>query len=641
MKTIKISILIFLLLIGMGVNKIQANVTPAKIFSSNMVLQKGIENSVWGWANPGEAISLSINGKTIKIKATKEGKWLTKLPAMDYGGPYTLTIKGKNTIEMTNVMVGEVWICSGQSNMQWSVVDSNNAKEEIASANNPNIRLFTVPRNIEQCPVDDIKEGEWSVCSPSTIPGFTAVGYFFGRNLHQELHVAIGLINTSWGGTVAETWISPETIKNDPDFAAKLGELEHGDPIGDYNKKQEKIRELLGGELSEDDQKIMTPEYDDSQWKAIFVPEYWEKQGYDDVNGIAFYRCLVNLTEEQCKSNAELHLGKVDDWDITWFNGAEIGKTEGPSSKDRVYPVEAKLLKPGKNVITVQVFDKGGKGGIWGKPEELYLMAGNQKIPLSGNWKIKFAKTSQDFVFLPNLYPTMLYNSMIHPIVPYGIRGAIWYQGESNADRAKQYQRLFPELITDWRNLWKEGDFPFIWVQLANFMKASEQPSESEWAELREAQTMTLKLPNTGMASAIDIGNADDIHPKNKQEVGRRLALNALKITYGKDIVSQGPLYSNVEFKNGKALVSFTQTGSGLEIKDRYGYLKGFAIAGADGKFYWAKAQIVSNNQVEVFSNEVSAPKAVRYGWANNPDDVNLYNKEGLPANPFRTNIEK
>ncbi len=619
---------------------LRANVKLPLIFSSNMVLQKGVANTIWGWADKSENVGISLNGKVIKTKAEKDGKWSAKLPVMDYGGPYTLKVKGKNLIEMNNVMIGEVWLCSGQSNMQFPVSLTDNAKEEIANATYPNIRLFSVPREMAQFPLDQLEKGEWSSCSPETVSDFSAVGYFFGRKIHQDLHVAVGLINASWGGTTAETWISSETIKKDTDFLEKWNDLQKMEWTNNTSPEKIHINKILG-EIPLKDNGIKLgfnqAKFDDSGWKTVQSPMLWEKQGYVALDGVAWYRKSFELTKEQASSNLQLSLAKIDDIDTCWVNGVAVGNS-GKSYIERKYEVPASILKEGKNVIAIKITDTGGYGGIYGKNDELFALAGDTKISLSGDWKIKFSEVViRNATANPNDYPTLLFNGMINPIIPYGIEGVIWYQGESNAYRAAQYQRLFPSLITDWRNHWKIGDFSFIWVQLANFMKPAQQPSESKWAELREAQTMTLKLPNTGMASAIDIGDANDIHPRNKQEVGRRLALNALKVTYGKDMVSQGPMYSSVEFKNSKAIISFTNTGSGLMVKDPYGYVKGFAIAGADKKFYWAPARIIGNNQVEVISEEVPVPSAVRYGWADNPHDVNLYNREGLPANPFRT----
>ncbi len=643
---------------------LHAEVKLPKIFSSNMVLQQGIEIPVWGWAASGEEVVISLTKTTARTNkdtgereiltimaasaetiADENGKWLVKLPAQNYGGPFTLNIKGKNRIAFDNVMIGEVWICSGQSNMEWPLAQVKNAEKEVAAANNPNIRLFTVPKHVAQFPEEDIANGEWVECTPETAYSFSAVGYFFGLNLAKELDVPIGLIHTSWGGTVAETWTSPETIQNDPDFKDPMAELQQLD-IEEYRKNKEaKVRELFGGEIPKEDKGMQNgkavwsaTDLNDKDWKTINTPGLWEEQGYIDIDGIAWYRKELDLTEAQTQSNLSLHLGKIDDSDITFVNGIEIGKTENQYNKDRVYTVDKKYIRPGKNMIVVRVNDTGGGGGIWGAPEDQFVAIGQEKIDISGDWKFKISKAVVQSADLgPNSYPTLLFNGMINPIVPYGIKGAIWYQGESNASRAKQYQRIFPNLINDWRSHWNQGDFPFLFVQLANYMKPDQQPVDSEWAELREAQTMTLELPNTGMASAIDIGEADDIHPRNKQDVGKRLALNALKVAYDKEIVFSGPMFESVEFKDGKAYITFSETGSGLAVADKYGYVKAFSIAGADKKFYWAKAEIINKNTVVVQSYAVSNPVAVRFGWANNPDDLNLYNLEGLPANPFRT----
>ncbi|WP_319502329.1 sialate O-acetylesterase [uncultured Draconibacterium sp.] len=657
------SVLLYILLFAI-VFTAKAEVKLPKIFSSNMVLQQGIEIPVWGWANVGEEISVSLlayetksnyntgEKTTVAIllanaKATtdSDGKWTAKLPAQEYGGPYTLMVKGKNTISLSNVMIGEVWVCSGQSNMEFSLAQVKNADEEVDAANHPNIRLFTVPRRVAQFPEDDIESGEWLECTPQTAHNFSAVGYFFGKALQEDLDVPIGLIHSSWGGTVAETWTSAQTIQNDPDFREPMIELQQMD-VEEYKKNKEaEIRKILGGEIPTEDEGMQDgkpvwsdTELNDTDWSKIIAPGLWEEQGYIDIDGIGWYRKELDLTEDQTQTNLNLHLGKIDDSDITFLNGIEIGKTENQYDKERVYTIDKKYLNPGKNMIVVRVNDTGGGGGMWGAPEDQYVAIGQEKIDISGDWKFKISKAvMQDIDLGPNSYPTLLFNGMINPIVPFGIKGVIWYQGESNASRAKQYQRVFPNLINDWRKQWNQGDFPFLFVQLANYMKPVQNPTDSEWAELREAQTKTLELPNTGMASAIDIGEADDIHPKNKQDVGKRLALNAFKVAYNKDIVYTGPTFESVEFKDGKAYITFSETGSGLAVKDKYGYVKAFSIAGADRQFYWAKAEVINKNTVVVYSYAVTNPVAVRFGWADNPDDLNLYNLELLPANPFRT----
>ena len=623
----------------------KAEVRLPKIFSSNMVLQQGIEIPVWGWAETGEQVVVTLNNTTVHAVTDKNRKWTVKLPGQKYGGPFVLTVKGKNTIILNNVMIGEVWVCSGQSNMEWPLAQVKNAEKEIAGANYPKIRLFTVPKKVAQFPEEDIAGGEWVECSPETVPGFSAVGFLFGRSLHDKLDVPVGLIHSSWGGTVAETWTSPQTIQNDPDFRESMIELQQMNMEEYRQNKEAQIRKILGGELPTEDKGMKdgkpvwsAPDLNDKDWKTIQSPGLWENQGYLDIDGIAWYRKELDLTDEQTQSNLSLHLGKIDDSDITFLNGIEIGETDNQYDKDRIYTIDKKYLKPGKNMIVVRVDDTGGGGGMWGEPEDQFVAIGKEKIDISGNWKFKISKAVLQTVDIgPNTYPTLLYNGMINPIVPYGIKGAIWYQGESNEDRAFQYRRVFKNLITDWRTHWGQGDFPFLFVSLANFHDAQTEPRDSRWAELREAQTMALDLPNTGMAMAIDIGDAGNIHPRNKQDVGNRLALNAFKVAYHHDVVNSGPMFQSVEFKDGKAYITFKETGAGLAVKDKYGYVKAFTLAGADNKFHWAKAEIISKNTVEVSCDAVPDPIAVRFGWADNPDDLNLYNVEGLPAVPFRS----
>lgn len=641
MKIIKQSVIVLTIILTFGhVDQLFANVKPARIFGSNMVLQKGIENKIWGWADKFEKVSIVINGKEVKTQADKSGKWIAKIPIMEYGGPYTMTISGKNQVKFTNVMIGEVWVCSGQSNMEFKVSGVNDAKEEITNANLPKIRLFTVSRNTAQKPVADLGKGEWVECSPSTVAEFSAVGYFFGRKIHQDLNVAVGLIHTSWGGTAAESWTSSETIKSDKDFAARLIELQNADFTNYEARLKERIDNVIKSLPNKDnglDIHYNLTAFDDSSWETIKVPKLWEEQGYRGFNGIAWYRKTIELNKKQAESGIVLSLGKIDDYDVCWVNGVEVGKTN-LWTIDRFYNVPASILKEGKNVIAIKITDISGGGGLYSTSKDIFLTSGDTKISLAGDWKIKFTQVTPEISPLsPNDYPTLLYNAMINPLIPYGIKGVIWYQGEQNAERAKQYQRIFPNLITDWRNQWQLGNFPFLWVQLANFREPASKPSESTWAELREAQAMTLKLPNTGMASAIDLGDAIDIHPKNKQDVGMRLALNALKIAYGKNIVCAGPAFCNMNVLGNEVTVKFDNIGSGLKVKNKYGYINGFSLAGADGKFSWAVGELLNNNTVVLHSKEVLVPVAVRYGWADNPDDLDLYNSEGLPAIPFRT----
>lgn len=623
-----------------------AEVNLPKIFSDNMVLQRGKELRIWGNADAGEKVSVSMGAQKESTRANKEGKWEIKLSPYKAGGPHKLVVKGQNTITFNNVMIGDVWLASGQSNMEWSVNRSNNAEEEIQLANFKNIRLFSVPRKISSTPQTDFEEGQWQECTPETVGDFSAVAYFFGRKLHNQLDVPIGLINSSWGGTVAETWISPEVMKEDEDFKEIMSDGNAPDLEEQEKAAKQKMENWLS-KIEEEDkgrsENWESLETIDATWDDMSLPVLWEQNGLPGIDGIVWFRKEFSLSDHEAQQGLILNLGPIDDSDYTYINGKLVGKNIDKYDLDRRYTVPAELLKPGKNVIAIRVVDTGGGGGFPGTENQLYYMTGQGKISLAGPWKYNVGiagEAPSSPQRGPNIYPSLLFNGMINPITNFPIRGTIWYQGESNAARAWQYRRIFTNLINDWRTQWNQPEMPFLFVQLANFMKADHQPVESEWAELREAQASALELPNTGMAVAIDIGEANDIHPRNKQDVGKRLALAAMKVSYDRDIVHSGPIFKSLSVEGNKAILEFSSTGSGLMANDKYGYLKGFAIAGENQDFHWARARI-EDNKVIVWSDQVEKPVAVRYAWGNNPDDANLYNKEGLPASPFRTDTRK
>ncbi|HOD82766.1 MAG: hypothetical protein BWX88_03694 [Planctomycetes bacterium ADurb.Bin126] len=500
---------------------VPADVKLPAVISDHMVVQQGMPVPIWGWADAGEKVTITACGDKTEATAGADGKFCAKIGPFKTGEPMEITVAGKNTIVIKDVLVGEVWVASGQSNMQWTVSNSANPTEEIAAAKFPKMRLFSVPRVTAAKPQDDVK-ASWCECSPETVPGFSAVAYFFGRELHQKLNVPVGMIHTSWGGTPAEAWTTQETMQ------AKFK------PIADRWAKSQQ------------------------DWESGAATKAYEAQ-------MAKWKDAAEKIKAANKADAD--------------KAAKAGK---PKPKARPLP-----RQPGK------------PGPATNSPH----------------------------------CPAVLYNAMIHPLVPYAIRGAIWYQGESNAGRAYQYRDLFPAMITDWRKVWGQGDFQFLFVQLANFMARKNEPADSAWAELREAQTMTLALPNTGMAVIIDIGEAGNIHPKNKQDVGKRLAAWALGTTYGQKVCISGPLYDSMSVDGGKVRLKFKHVGGGLVAKGDK--LTGFSIAGEDKKFVWADA-VIDGECVVVCSDKVAAPKAVRYAWADNPE-CNLYNKAGLPASPFRT----
>ncbi len=612
------------------------------LFTDHMVLQRDTPITVWGWAAPGGMVRASIDGNEVETRAGADSTWHLTLPPMPAGGPHTLTIAGAETITLDDVLVGEVWVASGQSNMEWPIQASKDAEAEIQAADFPEIRLFKVTRSAAYAPQQAVEAEGWHAVTPETIPEFSAVAYFFGRKLHQDLGVPIGLVETAWGGTPAEAWTSGPALKKLPDFAEQVADIEASD--GEPTTFEEQRAAWLQRLMEQDEgyeqgrPRWAEADFDASGWASMDVPQLWEGAGLPGYDGIVWFRRSFNLPAGWTGQAVTLNLAMIDDVDTTWVNGVKVGST-GLYNAHRAYTVPADVLQPGANTIAVRVLDTGGGGGIWGEPEDMNLTRGSATQSLAGAWAYKPGIAAGVDQPMPprrmQNQPTTLYNAMLAPLIPYTIRGAIWYQGESNAGRAYQYRALFSAMIQDWRTRWDLSDFPFYFVQLANFMQAQQNPVEAEtWPELREAQTMALDLPNTAQAVIIDIGEADDIHPRNKQDVGLRLALAALNQTYGQnDVVYSGPAFREMTKEADALRLHFDHCGGGLVARD--GALKGFAIAGADSQFVWAEAQI-DGETVIVSSPAVPDPVAARYAWANNPV-ISLFNQEGLPASPFRT----
>jgi sialate O-acetylesterase len=645
-KTVFMRTLNFCALLIFVTGSAVANVKLPRIFSNNMVLQRNHAITVWGWADAKEKVTVQLNHQTKTVAAGKDGQWKVVLTNESAGGPYDLVVKGKNSITLSNVLIGDVWICSGQSNMEWVVRNTNNAAAEIAKADFPQIRHFKVPLTIATTPSDNLTGGEWNICDPAHVGDFTAVGYFFARDLYKELNIPIGLINTSWGGTHSETWTSRSAFEGSDEFRSMIQSMPHLNLDSVANAKavatKARIEKLQGG-LDVSTAVLLTwkdVNFNDASWLTMNLPTMWESQPLGEVDGYVWFRKTITLNADQAGRAATLSLGAIDDADQTYVNGLLVGSTNSYSAK-RVYNISPNILKEGKNVIAIRVQDTGGGGGVNGSPEDMHLTLSNAAFPLTGPWSYRVEALMKSNGVGPNSYPTLLYNAMIHPLLPYAITGAIWYQGESNAGRSYQYRKAFPLMITDWRKHWGQGDFPFYFVQLASYdADHGNSQKGSGWAELREAQTLTLSLPRTGMAVTTDIGESHDIHPRNKQDVGKRLAAVALHDTYGKNVVYSGPVYQSMKVENGKAVVSFNAMGSGLMVKDRYGYVKGFEVAGDDHVFHYAKA-FMEGDHVVVYCDDVKAPVAVRYGWADDAGDDNLYNTEGFPAGPFRTDSWK
>ena len=618
-----------------------ADIKLPYLFSSHAVLQRNAPLKIWGWASPGESVTVTFRNQTKSATADAAGKWTTQLAPEGEGGPYTLTVSnGKQTIKLDDLMVGEVWVCSGQSNMEWILADAQNGKEEIAAADYPGIRQFVVSKKVAYSPQAMTDSAAWQVCSPSTASRFSAVAYFFARKLYNELKVPIGLINSSWGGTNAEAWASADAMGLSPDFAKAITDAPKS--AEDYalivRKRNSELLQKFGGALPQEKESVwMDAAYNDAAWPTLDVTKYWEEQGLQSFDGSVWYRTVVSLTPQQAAAKATLRLGPIDDNDQTFVNGKQIGAT-AQYNADRAYSIPAGLLHAGANVILVKAIDDQGNGGFYGNAPRSLNFDGATALTLPSKWKARIGNSAASKPG-PNELPASLYNGMINPLINYAIRGALWYQGEANVDRAKQYETLFPLLITDWRKKWNQGNFPFYFVQLSSYDPAHKpQGSQSPWAELRDAQRKTLSLPATGMAVTTDIGARDDIHPRNKQDVGLRLALIALHDTYGKAIVAMGPVIKSAVQSSNTLIIGFGNAASGLKTKDGGGEVSSLELVDADGKIIPVPGAIAKNGVLVSVPAGVKAT-AVRYGWKDDAGDANLQNADGLPAVPFQYSL--
>jgi len=615
-----------------------------RLISDGMVLQRDQSLRLWGWASPQEKVSLLFKNKQYKTQADATGNWEIKLPAQPAGGPFDLLFRGQNEVKVSNVLFGDVWICAGQSNM---VLPMERVKEkypeDIASANYPEIRLFFVATLTDlQKKRDDFPSGSWKVANPKDVLQFSAVAYFFARNLYEKYHVPIGLINSSVGGTPIEAWIGEEGLTKFPELTATLQKNKDSLYIKSLLKQMAATntpRKSRDKGMSET-VPWYSADYVPKGWRRMNVPGYWEDQGIKDLNGVVWYRKEIDVPASMTGVSAKLFLGRIVDADIAYINGKQVGNVTYQYPPRR-YEIPAGVLKEGKNTLVVRVINQAGKGGF--VPDKNYsLVANGQVLDIKGDWWCKvgevFPPAKDNGVnFSAQNQPSALFNAMIAPLVSTAAKGFLWYQGESNTGNPEPYRDLLPALVQDWRSRWGQGDLPFFGVQLANFMEVDYLPSESQWAVLREGQLKLLSVPNTALVVTIDLGEWNDIHPLNKKDIGYRLSLAAQKLAYGdQNVVHSGPLLASATPENGKIRLRFDQTGSGIISKDDE-ELRWFAVAGADKKFVWAQARIEGKNEIVVWNDAVSTPLYVRYAWADNPENVNFYNKEGLPASPFRT----
>ncbi len=609
----------------------KAQIKLPRIIRDSMILQRETPVNLWGWAGKKEKVKVYFNKHNYQTIADDNGQWKLTLPPTKSGGPFEIIFKASNTITIHEILFGDVWICAGQSNMVHQMeLHSVRYESEITNANYPAIRNFTVPNATDTSKVyDDVTSGSWKWANPKDLPQFSAVAYFFAKNLYDKYQVPIGIINASVGGTPIESWTSKEGLENiDTAYINNIKRM----PVIDNPPFTFEDKGLL--------EKWNDPNYQPKGWHTINVPGYWEDQGVKDFDGIMWYRKEIIIHNLAKNSPSKLFLGRIIDADQVYINGKKIGNTTYMYPQRR-YPIPTGLLVEGKNTIVVRVENINGKGGFM--PDKPYcLIMGKDTIDLKGEWLYKVGAVLDPTKKVKgagsvNAYkPNALYNTMIAPIINFNNKGFVWYQGEANTSKPEIYEKLQTNLIQDWRNKWQNPNATFLYVQLPGYMDMNYIPSESKWARLRESQLKALSEPNTAMAIAIDLGEWNDIHPDRKKEVGDRLALAAQSIAYGeKNLEYSGPLYQSSIIKDNKMVISFTHIGTGLISSDKEN-LNYFSIAGEDKKFVWAKA-VIEGDKVVVWSSEIPQPKYVRYAWADNPEGANLANKEGLPASPFRT----
>jgi sialate O-acetylesterase len=640
------------------------------LFQDNMVLQQQCDVPVWGNGIPGTNVAIQTSwGEKTSTVVLSDSIWTTKVMTPKAGGPFQISVRhGNSLIVLRNVLVGEVWLCSGQSNMEmplegWPPSDTiMNSASDIEQALYPSIRLFSVMRAYEAAP-STICVGSWVECSPIDVRSFSATAFHFGKMLYSTLKVPIGLINASYGGTSVEAWMSTEVLKSFKEFSEPLKKLEESqDGFRSLTQwlTQHPVINLRNPDplhkwdgLKFGDENCSARKYNDSAWQEMNLPILWERTSVGEFDGAVWFRKQVIIPSAWIGKDLQLQLGAIDDMDETHLNGQKVGQylASGYWSTNRVYKIDRAIVQDSLLQIAVRVIDYGGGGGIWGNGFKMILYQDdiNTGISLEGNWKylpVAEYRTNTFFVlgaernefaqrpklpidFSPNT-PTSLFNAMINPLVPFTIKGVIWYQGENNVPNPSLYKKLFPAMISDWRQVFQNRDLPFYFVQLAPY----DYGQNSESQILREAQFQTLSVRKTGMAVTLDIGNPKNIHPADKESVGKRLAYWALAKTYGKKIAYSGPLYKSQKIMNGKIVLTFEYAEKGLVVKKINGEHH-FMIAGKDRVFKKAVLK-VDGSKLVLSHPQISKPAAVRYAWSN-VEEGTLFNKEGLPASSFRT----
>jgi sialate O-acetylesterase len=609
------------------------------MFGEHAVLQRDMPMRLWGWGAPGSRITVTFDARQVGTTVPSDGRWQVELPAHAAGGPYTWTISdGKQTLTFGDVLVGDVYLASGQSNMEFELAKARDSEMEVAHATDGTIRELKVPNAWSVKPSARLPGGTWVPASPATAGKFSAVAYFFAREIRADQHVPVGIINSSWGGSRIEPWMDAATAHVDPSAMAARVAREDAAEAKQVEATRHRLQGWPGVLVADDGGDYSRTDADERTFVPIKVPDYWESQGYVDMDGVAWYRTHVALTRDEAAGGITLGLGMIDDSDTTYVNGVAVGSTVNAWNGVRVYRVPAAVLREGDNVVAIKVEDLGAGGGIHGEPDQLFVEGtkGGRKL-LTGPWLFRPTRVALIPAQTKNQVPTLLYNAMIHPLLPMGLRGVLWYQGEQNAtdDLAHGYRDQFVAMIKQWRAQFLKPDLPFLFVQLANFKQGTDTAGNSPWAMLRESQAWALRLPATAQAVTIDVGDPDNIHPTDKQTVGHRLALAARHVVYGQSLVYRGPAFTSADFEGHLARLTFDDGGAALGVRGN-ALLGGFVIAGTDRRFHSATARI-EGRTVIVRAEGVNAPTAVRYGWSENPADANLINAAGLPASPFRT----
>ncbi|MEO6281252.1 sialate O-acetylesterase [Roseateles sp.] len=618
-----------------------AEVRLAAVFGEHMVLQRERPIHLWGWATPGQTLAITLAGTQANVKVPASGRWEAGLPAMKAGGPHRLTVAGDQRVELKDVLIGDVWLLGGQSNMEFPLSASDTGAQEVVSPQNAQLRQLRVPLRASLQPEADIAPAPWVVAEAGKVGDFSAIGYHFARQMQQVQGVPIGLVNTAWGGSHLETWARRETALADPDLAGAVRALP-SDQVAFTRARRQEIEGLLtrwqpGMPWQGVDSSRWAEAGDiEAGWPKLQAPGVWEGQGLPGLDGVVWMRKRIELGAAQAGGAATLHLAKVDDCDEVWVNGQRVGGQCGYDQQRR-YELPAGVLRAGANWIAVKVTDNGGGGGFHGDAATMRLDTAAGTVALAGSWSARVAEARVPSSPTANDAPTLAYNGLIAPLQGLPIRGVLWYQGESNTGRAAAYAGGFKRLIQDWRAQFGQGDLPFFFVQLASYLPLqNNRPGHGGWAELRDAQAQALALPHTGMAVAIDVGDANDIHPRNKRTVGERLAALALSDMGLRQAPASGPRLVASEVRGNELRLRFTATAGGLRTALAGEALRGFVLAGADQRFVPATARI-DGDVVILSSPDVAAPVAARYGWVDNPSESNLVGADGLPASPLRS----